>query len=946
MKGGLDPNTNWLYAPLMQFKEPVVRLFGALSQCAIRQPRRVLVIAALVTLAAVPGIFRLKLRTDGHALVAPNAPEVLYDKAVREKFGIEDQMVVVIRSRDPNGVFNPATLQLVRDLTAALAKLPGIGKSNLMSLATEPSFRMRPGTLVNQRLLEPPLKTKEELERFREDLRRIELYTGTLVSADGQATAILLGVPAEADRPALYQRVLEVIGSRDATPDEIGVTGAPVAESLLGRHILEDLGVPKALLGGGTRGHAEEAQWKLPASLYELRVLIARRVGLVPVAALVMVLVLWLAFRSVAAALVPLPGVAATLLFVFGLMGWRGVPIYLTMAVMPVLLTAIGVTNDIYLFNRYFTLLREKAGHRQVDLVSETFDKLVGPVAATSLTSAIGFFSFGFSPLGPVRAFGIVTGVGVLFGLLYSLTVVPAMLVLINPAWFLSNRAREQRPASSVLSRAFARLAEGVVRWRWGVVSLALLVAALTPLGLRRLTVQDSWTDAFDPSSEFHQATRLVNQEFYGMHLLHVAFDASRTITGSVPASALGPNTLMLRGDQLADAALIMGNSIAFSLADEPPTNAATSGAGRVSLKAHIEMGFPQGTNSVFRLVGGQPEGNFWPEFARLGRAQYSVPIRTQIQPEIIRLTGDLAAFLRQHRQEAVGGVIGPYEYLTTTRFMVRTGDPDARRLPDTASEIKLMWDYYGLARGLQRLRQVVDTNYWTSLTTVFLKDANFVDTARLMQELRDYERERLAPRGIHLGFAGDVAVSQSLIGGIVDTQMHSLVWSLLGIFVVTAVLGGSVRWGVYCLVPSLLAVLVKFALMGWLGIPLGVATSMFAAMTLGIGVNCAIHLLESFSLAQAVGAPTMAALSRSLALTGPPALINTVAVSLGFGVLTLSQVPANARLGLLLVVGLVNCFLASLAILPVLLHWWTLKKGPDPAQVGSVAEKAGERVR
>ena len=60
--------------------------------------------------------------------------------------------------------------------------------------------------------------------------------------------------------------------------------------------------------------------------------------------------------------------------------------------------------------------------------------------------------------------------------------------------------------------------------------------------------------------------------------------------------------------------------------------------------------------------------------------------------------------------------------------------------------------------------------------------------------------------------------------------------------------------------------------------------------------------------------------------ITGPPALINTLAVSLGFGVLMLSQVPANARLGLLLVLGLVNCFMASLLLLPVLLHWWPLK--------------------
>ncbi len=194
------------------------------------------------------------------------------------------------------------------------------------------------------------------------------------------------------------------------------------------------------------------------------------------------------------------------------------------------------------------------------------------------------------------------------------------------------------------------------------------------------------------------------------------------------------------------------------------------------------------------------------------------------------------------------------------------------------------------------------------------------------MAGIRKYEREQLAPKGIKLAFAGDVAVSQSLIRGIVSTQLQSLVWSLLGIFVVTAALGGSWRWGFYCLLPSLLAVVIKFAVMGWAGIPLGVATSMFAAMTLGLGVNCAIHLLEGLSQARAAEKSPPDALSQSLRFTGPPALINTLAVSLGFGVLMLSQVPANARLGLLLVLGLVNCFVASLLLLPVLIHGWPLK--------------------
>jgi len=93
--------------------------------------------------------------------------------------------------------------------------------------------------------------------------------------------------------------------------------------------------------------------------------------------------------------------------------------------------------------------------------------------------------------------------------------------------------------------------------------------------------------------------------------------------------------------------------------------------------------------------------------------------------------------------------------------------------------------------------------------------------------------------------------------------------------------------------------------------------------MTLGVGVNCAIQLLEAHAQSRAAGMPPDEATRRALELTGAPALINTLAVSLGFGVLMLSQIPANARLGLLLVLGLVNCFIASLLLLPAWLHWW-----------------------
>jgi predicted RND superfamily exporter protein len=607
------------------------------------------------------------------------------------------------------------------------------------------------------------------------------------------------------------------------------------------------------------------------------------------------------------------------MLLVFGLMGWLGVPIYLTTAVMPVLLTVISVTNDVYLFSRYFNLLREKPGVNHVALVEETFDKLTRPVACTSLAAVAGFLSFGFSPLVPVQMFGLFTGIGALLGLFLSLTVVPALLVLINPAWLRPRHRHGENTAVAWLAAKFAGTGQAVVRRRWWVVGFALAVTALTPLGLRQLVVQDSWTNGFDPESEFRRVTQLVNENFFGMHLLFVSAEAPKTIQGEIAADSINSPDIGLPAALVGEPVLIAGSPIKLSAGTPSDAPAAV-------WQSHIERVNSGGDTVFARLARTGAATNFTDALAKAGRAQFEISVRTHIQPELIRALGDFGAFIRERRQDAVGGVLGPADYLATTRFMVRPNDPNARVLPDDAGEIKMLWDYYAMALGPERMHQIVDSNYWQSLTTVFLKDANFVGTARLMRDLRDYEREHLAPKGIKLVFAGDVAVSQSLIRGIVTTQLQSLIWSLLGIFAVAAALGGSWRWGFYCLLPSLLAVVIKFAVMGWADIPLGVATSMFAAMTLGIGVNCTIHLLEGFSQARAAGKSAADALSQSLRLTGPPALINTLAVSLGFGVLMLSQVPANARLGLLLVLGLVNCFIASLLLLPVLLHWWPLK--------------------
>jgi len=63
------------------------------------------------------------------------------------------------------------------------------------------------------------------------------------------------------------------------------------------------------------------------------------------------------------------------------------------------------------------------------------------------------------------------------------------------------------------------------------------------------------------------------------------------------------------------------------------------------------------------------------------------------------------------------------------------------------------------------------------------------------------------------------------------------------------------------------------------------------------------------------------AAVQDALAATGPGILINALAVTVGFGILMLSQVPANAQLGAITVVSLLGCLAATLLVIPALLR-------------------------
>ncbi len=737
------------------------------------RPRTVLAAVGLLTLAAMTGLSRLEMRMDGRAMVPPNSSVVLFDREVREVFGVRDPLVILLESRRPEGIYHPDFLRRLIGVSEALRGIGGVLDEQIVSLATERRDRVYPNTLKFRPFLDPFPDTPVLLERFREDVAAASpLLDGTLVSHDRTAATVLVGVPdidEIGDRGPLYREVLRRVSPFADEHLKITVVGAPAAEALLGRHIIDDM----ALL--------------LPLSMASMAAVLLLRLGR-----------LW----GVALGLIE---VSFCLLSTVGLMGWCGVPISLTSGVLPLVLVSLSLADEVHLFTHYQNLLARADGEPKARIIDRCFHDMLPPVLVTSLTTAFGFLSFLSSPIAPIRQFGGFASLGVLYGLFFSVTAIPAALVLL-PAEAMSRRSKGRRSEDRLLRPFLA----AVRRPRLALTTTLVLAAGLS-LGIKDLFVQDSWIEGFAPRSKFRLDTNRVNGHLLGTHNLLVHLAVS-------------------------------------------------------------DKGTP-------------PEGD--------GRQGWL------IDPKLLEEIGHFEQRLRSRPE--VGGVLGPYSHLSTISYLWHARKEGTRAIPEDPIKVARVYRFFDIVRGKHRRREVVNDGLDRALVNIFLKNANYRETQRLIDDIMAWDGFR--SHRVELSVAGDVAVSQAMIPAIVRSQVSSLLWALVGAFLTLVVLLRSVRSAAVAALPATLAVACVFGAMGWLQIPLGVATSMFCSIALGIGVDYATHFVAAGQRARVEGAenPTASALRDA----GPPILTDMAVVAVSFAWMSLSQVPSNARLGGLVALAL-----------------------------------------
>jgi hypothetical protein len=149
---------------------------------------------------------------------------------------------------------------------------------------------------------------------------------------------------------------------------------------------------------------------------------------------------------------------------------------------------------------------------------------------------------------------------------------------------------------------------------------------------------------------------------------------------------------------------------------------------------------------------------------------------------------------------------------------------------------------------------------------------------------------------------------------------VNTLAYVLLATLLMFLVLLRSLKYAVLGVVPNVLAAASVIAVMGYAGIALDMMTITIAAISVGIGVDDAIHYLHRFREEREHQGNVRLAVAWSHATIGRAMYLTTLTVIVGFSVLVLSNFVPTILFGLLTAVAMALALLANLSLLPSLL--------------------------
>ena len=239
-------------------------------------------------------------------------------------------------------------------------------------------------------------------------------------------------------------------------------------------------------------------------------------------ALLITSLIFFLFFRSFRATFISICILLFGVMWSFGTLGLFHYKITILTAIIPPLIIVIGITNCIFLINKYQQEI--KIHNNQAKALQRVISKIGVSTLMTNLTTAIGFATFMITGNELLFEFGLVTSINVVIVYLLTLVVIPIVYSFMP----LPKEKHLSHLSKTYLSVVLNWVEHLVRHKRTLIYSIYGLLLVFSIIGISQMKVSGSLIGEMPKSATFFKDIVFFEKEFKGVMPLEIMIDTKR----------------------------------------------------------------------------------------------------------------------------------------------------------------------------------------------------------------------------------------------------------------------------------------------------------------------------------------------------------------------------------------------------------------------------------
>ncbi len=445
----------------------------------LKHPKTILIILVFVTLLLGIQLPKLKPHFSIYDFVVEKLPESQAVRKHNRKFGSEEMIRIVVKAKN---IYEPVLFNTIGDLAQTAMHIPGVIR--VMSLPQ-----------IKSAIESSP---SMELQHFKRLAASMELFQDQLVTADGDAAAIILIISRNTDPEVIIDRAKQLVRQKLAITDTF-LTGFPIINQSLNQ-----LNHQNFLI--------------FPCAIF-----------------LTMALVLCILLRSLISVALLFSSIALSIIWTLGTMALFENS--LSPFHMMAFLFLMGVQTAYGLHALSICARGYQIAKTRSEAVIIGFNKIPLPLILSVVTTLLGLLSFLFNPINAVRDFGMFVFLGMFTFSVLMFSFFPLALSFFslrapgyNPAYEKKNHWTSFTDKTTGLKSNHRRLS----------LALSIGIVLLCLVGLYHVDIESNPQNFFTAKHHLLEDEKAVNKNFTASYPVYV------TVTATKKNYFLSPKNLKL----------------------------------------------------------------------------------------------------------------------------------------------------------------------------------------------------------------------------------------------------------------------------------------------------------------------------------------------------------------------------------------------------------------